>query len=97
MPIFRHLLKIHKGLNPLTGRPIVTAIGSLNERLGQWLDQLQPLVMDQPGFLRDTKQLLSKLKDLKSGTATTVGFLVMCQVSILQSHIPQACKRFPTS
>lgn len=62
MPIFHHLPKIHKGLHPLTGRPIVAGIGSLNERLGEWVDrQLQPLVTALPVFLRDTKQLLLKL------------------------------------
>lgn len=59
MPIFHHLPKLHKGLTPLTGRPIVAGIGSLNERLGQWVDQqLQQLVTELPGYLRDTKQLL---------------------------------------
>lgn len=37
-PIFHHLPKVHKGTNPLTGRPIVAGIGSLNERLGEWVD-----------------------------------------------------------
>lgn len=30
MPIFHHLLKLHKGCQPLLGRPIVAGIGSLN-------------------------------------------------------------------
>lgn len=61
-PIFHHLPKVHKGLNPLTGRPIVAGIGSLNEKLGEWVDsQLQPLTVELPGYLRDTKHLLSKL------------------------------------
>lgn len=66
MPIFNHLPKIFKGCGPLRGRPIVADIGSLNESLGQWLDhQLQPLVVKLPGYLRDTKQLLVKLKDFE--------------------------------
>lgn len=41
-------------------------IDSLNERLGQWVDQqLQPLVVNLPGYLRDTKQLLSKLEGME--------------------------------
>lgn len=49
MAIFHYLSKTHKGLNPLVGKPIVSGIGSLNERLGQWLDTpLQPLVRELP-------------------------------------------------
>lgn len=66
MPIFHHLPKVHKGFSPLTGRPIVAGIGSLNERLGQWVDQqLQPLVTELPSYLRDTKQLLAKLETIE--------------------------------
>lgn len=49
MPVFHHLPKTHKGLDPLKGRPIVAGIGSLNEHLGLWVDcQLQPLVRSLP-------------------------------------------------
>lgn len=66
MPIFHHLPKLHKQLTPLTGRPIAAGIDSLNERLGKWVDQqLQPLVNSLPGFLRDTKQLLSTLDGME--------------------------------
>lgn len=65
MPIFHYLPKLHKGLTPLTGRPIVAGIGFLNELLGQWVDeQLQPLIVESPGYLRDTKQLLFKLQNM---------------------------------
>ena len=66
MPVFHHLPKDHKGLTPLVGRPMVAGIGSLNERLGEWLDrQLQPLVVDLPGYLKDTNQLLRKLNQFQ--------------------------------
>lgn len=59
LPTFYPLLKVHKDLNPLHGKPIINGIGSHNERINQWLDgQLQPLVYDLPGFLRDTNPLL---------------------------------------
>lgn len=49
MPVFHHFPKIHKGLDPLFGRPIIAGIGTLSERLGQWVDdQLQPLGSDLP-------------------------------------------------
>lgn len=38
VPIFHHLPKDHKGLDPLCGRPIVLGIGSLSEHLGRWMD-----------------------------------------------------------
>lgn len=46
LPTFYNLPKTHKGLVPLHGRPIISGIGSLIEKLGQWLDkQLQSLVV----------------------------------------------------
>lgn len=60
---FHHLPKTHKGLDPLYGRPIVAGIGSLIEKLGQWLDgQLQSLVRHLPSFLKDTNHLLNAMK-----------------------------------
>lgn len=74
MPIFHHLPKVHKDLSPLTGRPIVAGIGSLNEHLGHWVDQqLQPLVMEMPSFLHDSKQLLVKTYN---GIAIIAGYHV---------------------
>ena len=86
MPVFHHLPKIHKGLVPLTGRPIVAGIGSLNERLGEWVDgRLQPLVSVLPGYLRDTKHLLCKL----SGVPWQHGYRWMSyDVCSLYSSIP---------
>lgn len=88
MPIFHHLPKLHRGLTPLTGRPIAAGIGSLNERLGQWVDQqLQPLVTDLPGYLCDTKQLLSKLDKIVWDNNFC---WISCDVSNLYSSIPHA-------
>lgn len=86
MPVFHHLPKFHKGLNPLVGRPIVAGIGSLNELLGEWLDsQLQPMVCNLPGYLRDTKQLLIKLQNFKWRSNYR---WISCDVSSLYSCIP---------
>lgn len=64
-PIFHHLPKTHKGLHPLHERPIIAGIGSLNEKLGEWLDSvLQPLVCSLLSFLKDTNHLLSVGKDM---------------------------------
>lgn len=44
-PILHGLPKVHKGVIPPPMRPIVSGIGSLNERLCEWIDSLlQPLV-----------------------------------------------------
>lgn len=88
MPVFHFLPKVHKGLNPLTGRPIVAGIDSLKERLGQWIEQqLQPLVVELPRFPKDTKQLLNKLQNFewKQGYKWTT-----CDFSSLYSSIPHA-------
>lgn len=52
-PIFHFLLKVHKGCNPLTGRPIVPEC--VFRPVGR-----PPVTA--PGYLRDTKQLLAKLR-----------------------------------
>lgn len=88
MPIFHHLPKLHKVLTPLTGRTIVAGIDSLNERLGHWVDQqLQPLVVELSGHLRDTKQLLSKLDGL---TWNEDFSWITCDVSNLYCSIPHS-------
>lgn len=88
MPVFHHLPKVHKGLSPLVGRPIVAELGFLNERLGEWMDsQLQPLVVGLPGFLRDTKQLLIKLQDFQWKHNYR---WITCDVTRLYSRTPHA-------
>lgn len=58
------------------------------ERLGQGVDdQLQPLVNDLLGFLRDTKHLLIKLKDF---TCNPIIIGLPCDVSSLYSSIPHS-------
>lgn len=87
-PIFHFLPKVHKGCNPLTGRPIVAGIDSINERFGQWIDhQLQPLVVALLGYLRDTKHLLFKPKDFKWNNELR---WVTCDVASLYSCIPHS-------
>lgn len=87
MSIFHHLPKIHKGCNPALGRPIVAGIGSLNEQLGAWVDQLQPLVSALAGFLRATKLLLSDVQYLKWDPDFV---WITCDVANLYSSIPHS-------
>ncbi|XP_075142257.1 metabotropic glutamate receptor 3-like [Leptodactylus fuscus] len=59
IPIFHGLPKIHKDTLPPPLRPIISGIGSLNERICMWVDTiLQPLVTRVPGYIKDTKDLL---------------------------------------
>lgn len=45
--------------------PIVAEIGSMGERMGQWIDTLlQPLVQSLPRFLKDTGDTIAKIQDL---------------------------------
>lgn len=86
MSVFHNLPKVHKGLSPLVGRPIFAGIGSLNERLGEWMNsQLQPMVCNLPGYLRDTKKLLIKLQNFQRKENYR---WISCDVTSLYSCIP---------
>ncbi|CAJ0963763.1 unnamed protein product [Ranitomeya imitator] len=62
IPIFHSLPKIHKEVFPPTFRPIVAGIGSMGENLSTWVDMyLQPLISRLPGYIKDTKHLISSL------------------------------------
>lgn len=85
MPVVNHLHMTHKDLD-LVGRPIISGLGSLNGRVGQWVDtQLQPLVKDLPSFLRDTEQLLGILYSFQWKENY---IWVKCDVTSLYSCIP---------
>ncbi|CAJ0959157.1 unnamed protein product [Ranitomeya imitator] len=60
---FYALPKIHKGLNPLKGRPIVSGIDALSQNSSIYLDRLlRPFVTALPSYIRDTSDLLTKLE-----------------------------------
>lgn len=66
LPTFYHLPKTHKRLNLLHGRPNISGIRSLNERLGQWLDKLlQPLAVRLLCYLKDINHLFQIVNNLK--------------------------------
>lgn len=80
IPTFYHLPKTHKGLEPLRVRPIISGIGSLNERLGKWLDRYLQLVVQLPRYLKDTNHLLQLLGDF---TWETDFLWITCDVTNL--------------
>lgn len=86
-PILHSLPKYHKNLFPPPMRPIVSGIGTMGEFLGIWIDHhLQPLVSDIPGYLRDTKHLVSIL----DGHPWSNDWMwLSCDVVALYPSIPQ--------
>ncbi|XP_073422111.1 uncharacterized protein [Dendrobates tinctorius] len=83
---FYALPKIHKGLNPLKGRPIVSGVDSLTQNSGLYIDQiLRPFVVCMPSYLRDTSDLLLKLEGVHlEGNA----WLASIDIEALYSNIP---------
>uniref|UniRef100_A0A8C5WLI7 Reverse transcriptase domain-containing protein n=1 Tax=Leptobrachium leishanense TaxID=445787 RepID=A0A8C5WLI7_9ANUR len=65
IPVFYTLPKVHKGIFPPPGRPIVAGTDSIFQPLAIFVDKfLQPLVPQARSFIRDTKDFLLKLRDL---------------------------------
>lgn len=66
MLIYHSLPKIHKNTFPSPMRPIVAGIGSILEKRSTWVDHhLQPIVKDIPGFIQDTKHVITMLDKAK--------------------------------
>lgn len=81
VPVFHSLPKIHKEIFSPPLRPIVAGIGSLGEKFGSWLDHLlQPLVVNIPGYLWDTKQLI---QDFEGGPWNHNMMWLTCDVTAL--------------
>uniref|UniRef100_A0A803JJ97 Helix-turn-helix domain-containing protein n=1 Tax=Xenopus tropicalis TaxID=8364 RepID=A0A803JJ97_XENTR len=85
-PIFYHLPKVHKVECPPVGRPIVSGIQSLNERLSEYIDiLLQPLVTRLASYVQDTKHILQILNDCQWHSSYSWGTV---DVTSLYSCIP---------
>lgn len=64
-PCLYTLPKIHKNLPFPPGRPIVSSIGGPTERLSEYVYIfLQPLVINLPSYIKDTKHILSLITDV---------------------------------
>ena len=64
--IFYILPKIHKNKFPPPGRPIVSSVNSLTEKISMLLDIiLQPFVLKTESYIRDTGDFLSKVQGLE--------------------------------
>lgn len=88
IPVIYTLPKVHKDSRNPPGRPIVSGIGSLTSRLGEYIDHyLQPLVTSLPAYLRDTGHLLQILDQVENVDDCII---VTADVSSLYTIIPQS-------
>ena len=63
---FYLLPKIHKRLNGVPGRPIISNSGYFTENISEFLDHhLQPLAKKVPSYIKDTNHFLQKLDALE--------------------------------
>ena len=59
------LLKIHKRLRNVSGRPVVLNCGFYTENISLCLDyHLQPLAQKVKSYIKDTNHFLNKIKKL---------------------------------
>ena len=64
---FYLLPKIHKRMNNVPGRPVISNSGYYTENISAFLDyHLQPLVKSVKSYIKDTNDFLKKLKDLQT-------------------------------
>ena len=62
---FYALPKIHKGLERVIGRPVISNFGSITDNISEFLDHhLNPLVSLGSSYMKDTNHFLSTLGDL---------------------------------
>ncbi|CAJ0929938.1 unnamed protein product [Ranitomeya imitator] len=82
---FYMLPKIHKDSLKPPGRPIVSRVGSMCERAGEYLDFfLQPIASSLPSFVRDSSHFI----DICSQIILPTDFLLVnCDVESLYSNI----------
>ena len=84
---FYLLPKIHKRLENVPGRLVISNCGTAMERISEFFDfHIQPLVVKVPSIIRDTTDFLCKLKEL--GFILRTAILCMIDVVRLYPHIP---------
>jgi hypothetical protein len=84
---FYLLPKIHKGIMPPPGRPIVAAIGSPTEKISKLVDFfINPLSVNHKSYIKDTTHFLKTLQDV--GPLPANSMLVTFDVTSLYTNIP---------
>ena len=62
---FYLLPKIHKGIDNVKGRPVISNCGTLTEHISEYLDHhLNPLVSQGTSYIKDTDHFLARLSKL---------------------------------
>ena len=86
-PAFYLLPKVHKGIDPPPGRPILSANGCPTEKISQFVDhflsQTAPL---HQSYTKDTTHFLKKIKDI--GPLPKGTLLACMDVTSLYTNIP---------
>ncbi|CAH2325244.1 Hypothetical predicted protein [Pelobates cultripes] len=83
---FYCLPKVHKNLEEPPGRPIVSGVENLTQNGSLYIDKiLRPFVETLPSYIRDTKQALNRLSNLKFSPTVQ---LCSLDVESLYSSIP---------
>ena len=60
------LPKIHKWLDNVPGRPVISNCGTLTEKASEFLDHhLKPLMQSAESYVKDTSDFLRKIKELE--------------------------------
>ena len=81
------LPKIHKGIVPPPGRPVVSGNGGPTEKISKFVDHfLNPLVKESQSFVKDTTHFLKLLEEL--GEIPDSSILVTLDVAALYPSIP---------
>lgn len=85
IPMFYALPKVHKKVRPIPGRPIVSGKDSITQGISQYIDQIiSPFVVTLPSYLRDTKDVVTRINDIRVKPGT---FLASLDVEALYSNI----------
>ncbi|XP_069615983.1 uncharacterized protein [Ranitomeya imitator] len=85
VPTFYLTPKVHKDTTNPPGRPIVSGIGSLTEKICRYIDfYLQQCVETLPSFIRDTTDILNRLNGIQLEENM---YLVTCDVESLYTSI----------
>ena len=82
------LPKIHKNFTTVPpGRPIVSGIGSLTEKISSFVDYfLKPHVLSLPSYVRDSSDFIQVLQTIE--TVADESLLVTLDVESLYTNIP---------
>uniref|UniRef100_A0A803SUQ2 Reverse transcriptase domain-containing protein n=1 Tax=Anolis carolinensis TaxID=28377 RepID=A0A803SUQ2_ANOCA len=85
-PLFYMLPKIHKGIHPPPGRPIVSGIGSILEPIAKYVDHfLQPFVTQTKSYIKDTRHFINTVESLHIPEGA---ILMTLDITALYTSIP---------